>query len=91
MWGLRTCGGGDSSCWLCSTLCLNALSAWLVHCCEQVSRAEANGGNKVYSRPDELEADYTSGALHPGVCVGVRSGCCWCTCLSSDDRGLYPW
>mmetsp|Transcript_15400 Transcript_15400/g.43068 ORF Transcript_15400/g.43068 Transcript_15400/m.43068 type:complete len:397 (-) Transcript_15400:216-1406(-) len=31
-----------------------------------VERPEANGGNKVYSTLEELEADYKSGALHPG-------------------------
>eukprot|EP00983_Pelagomonas_calceolata_P036766 1134494-Pelagomonas_calceolata.AAC.4 len=32
----------------------------------EVKRAEANGGDKVYTNMEELEADYTSGALHPG-------------------------
>ncbi len=32
----------------------------------EVKRAEANGGDRTYSSMEELEADYTSGALHPG-------------------------
>ncbi|KAK9830418.1 hypothetical protein WJX72_011652 [[Myrmecia] bisecta] len=32
----------------------------------EVLRAEKNGGDKVYTTFDELSADYTSGALHPG-------------------------
>jgi len=32
----------------------------------EVKRPEANGGNKRYSSMEELEADYISGALHPG-------------------------
>jgi hypothetical protein len=32
----------------------------------QVRRPEDKGGNRTYSTADELEADYKSGALHPG-------------------------
>ncbi|KAL6745630.1 hypothetical protein V8C86DRAFT_1821387 [Haematococcus lacustris] len=32
----------------------------------EVKRGEANGGDKTYTEVDELEADYKSGALHPG-------------------------
>jgi len=32
----------------------------------EVKRAEANGGDKSYSSSEELIADYSSGALHPG-------------------------
>ncbi|KAF5832012.1 tyrosyl-tRNA synthetase like-protein [Dunaliella salina] len=32
----------------------------------EVKRAEANGGDKTYRNMEEIEADYTSGALHPG-------------------------
>lgn len=32
----------------------------------EVVRPESNGGNKAYTDMEELEADYTSGALHPG-------------------------
>lgn len=32
----------------------------------EVSRSEANGGNKVYIDMEDLKADYVSGALHPG-------------------------
>eukprot|EP00826_Nyctotherus_ovalis_P022787 TRINITY_DN1759_c0_g2_i9.p1 TRINITY_DN1759_c0_g2~~TRINITY_DN1759_c0_g2_i9.p1 ORF type:complete len:855 (+),score=332.33 TRINITY_DN1759_c0_g2_i9:99-2663(+) len=31
-----------------------------------VERKEANGGNKTYTKYEDLEADYVSGALHPG-------------------------
>ena len=31
-----------------------------------VERPEQNGGNKTYTTREELEADYLSGALHPG-------------------------
>ena len=31
-----------------------------------IERSEENGGNKTYTEFDELVADYTSGALHPG-------------------------
>ncbi len=36
-------------------------------CVTQVKRGEANGGDKVYTSLTELEEDYRSGALHPGV------------------------
>jgi len=32
----------------------------------EVERSEQNGGSKTYTCMEELEADYTSGALHPG-------------------------
>lgn len=32
----------------------------------EISRSEENGGNKSFSSYDELEADFMSGALHPG-------------------------
>eukprot|EP00798_Chlamydomonas_sp_ICE-L_P004979 gene4979-34758_t len=32
----------------------------------EITRPEANGGSKIYETMDELEADYASGALHPG-------------------------
>ena len=37
----------------------------------EVKRAEANGGDKSYSSSEELIADYSSGALHPGKQVRV--------------------
>jgi tyrosyl-tRNA synthetase len=33
-----------------------------------LTRNEANGGNKCYTDMAELKADYSSGALHPGWC-----------------------
>lgn len=33
----------------------------------EVSRNEKNGGNVTYTDLEQLKADYTSGALHPGA------------------------
>lgn len=33
----------------------------------EIKRQEANGGDKTYSSMEEIEADYASGALHPGA------------------------
>jgi hypothetical protein len=35
----------------------------------EVARAEKNGGNVTYTDLEAFKADYTSGALHPGVCL----------------------
>jgi tyrosyl-tRNA synthetase len=32
----------------------------------ELKRKEENGGDKTYETYDELEADYVSGAVHPG-------------------------
>jgi tyrosyl-tRNA synthetase len=44
----------------------------------QILRNEANGGNKTYTTYEELEADFVSGALHPGdlkaaLTIGINS------------------
>lgn len=49
-----------------------------------VKRAENNGGDKTYTSMEDLEADYTNGALHPGgsrssrPAVEVCLGACLC-------------
>ena len=40
----------------------------------EVQRSEANGGNKQYTSVQDMVADYTSGALHPCECCGMREG-----------------
>jgi hypothetical protein len=38
----------------------------------EVARSDKNGGSVTYTTLDELAADYSSGALHPGACgIGV--------------------
>jgi hypothetical protein len=44
----------------------------------EVARAEKNGGNVVYTDLEAFKADYTSGALHPGVCYGTLVDLCAC-------------
>ena len=39
----------------------------------EVKRAENNGGDKTYTSMEELEADYTSGGLHPGEILSART------------------
>jgi tyrosyl-tRNA synthetase len=32
----------------------------------EIKRPESNGGDKVFTSMEEIEADFASGALHPG-------------------------
>lgn len=45
----------------------------------EIKRPESNGGDKTYTTMEALEADYLSGALHPGVGCG-RGVMCVHTC-----------
>lgn len=40
----------------------------------EIKRNEANGGDKIYTNMDDLIADYTSGALHPGKVCSCLGG-----------------